>query len=181
MLSGQARSSRVLLGLALLVSFASALAAEPAGSQADAATQPELRVETLAHGSFDLATRRGHWVLLNFWATWCAPCLNEMPELDAFDKAHDDAEVIGLAWEETTAEELATFLGQRPVSYPVALLDVYAPPKDFPAPRGLPLSVLIAPDGTVHKKFLGPVTRAELEREIRTAEPASPPVPGAGS
>ena len=86
-LSGQARSSRVLLGLALLVSFASALAAEPAGSQADAATQPELRVETLAHGSFDLATRRGHWVLLNFWATWCAPCLNEMPELDAFDKA----------------------------------------------------------------------------------------------
>ena len=130
------------------------------------ATHPELKVETLEHGSYDLATRRGNWVLVNFWATWCAPCLKEMPELDAFDAEHANAEVIGLAWEEIEVADLRAFLKTRPVRYPIAQVDVYQPPADLPTPRGLPLSLLIDPEGRVHKQFLGPVTAAELAQAM---------------
>lgn len=133
------------------------------GSQA---TPPTLQVETLDHGVFDLADKRGSWVLVNFWATWCAPCLKEMPELDALDREHADISVVGLAFEETTTDELRAFLKQRPVAYPIALVDVYAPPEGWDVPRGLPLSVLVGPDGEVRRKFLGPVTADEVRRAM---------------
>jgi thiol-disulfide isomerase/thioredoxin len=125
-----------------------------------------LEVETLEHGRFDLAAQRDKWVLVNFWATWCAPCLKEMPELDEFDREHEQALVIGLAFEETSEEDLRAFLKVRSVDYPVALIDVYEPPAGWDVPRGLPLSILIAPDGSVAKKFLGPVTAKELKQAI---------------
>lgn len=138
----------------------------------DAAAPPaplQLAVDTLDHGRFELAAQRGKWVLVNFWATWCAPCLKEMPELDEFDREHEDAVVIGLAFEETTEADLRSFLKVRPVDYPIALVDVYAPPEGWEVPRGLPLSILIGPDGQQAKKFLGPVTAAELSAAMQAA------------
>jgi hypothetical protein len=59
--------------------------------------------------------------------------------------------------------------------YPIAVLDVYAPPADFATPRGLPMTYLIAPDGKVAKQFLGPVTAKEIEGAIAAAGgPAAP-------
>ena len=89
-----------------------------------------------------------------------------MPDLSALDKDNDHIEVIGLAYEEIEAEELKAFLEERPVVYPIAILDVYNPPADFATPRGLPLTYLIAPDGKVAKQFLGPVTGREIEAAI---------------
>lgn len=125
---------------------------------------PELKTSTLSHGEFDLSAQRGQWVLVNFWATWCAPCLKEMPELDHYDQEHADLQIIGLAFEETSADDLKAFLQTRPVSYPIALVDVYSPPAGWDVPRGLPLSILIGPDGKVAKKFLGPITGKDLDQ-----------------
>ena len=150
---------RIALAIAALVL---ALAAHAAP---DAKT-PELKLETLDGKSFDLAQQRGHWVVLNWWATWCAPCRKEMPDLSAFQESHKDVRVLGLAYEETDADDINAFLKQHPVSYPMARLDVENPPKDFDVPRGLPMTVLIGPDGAVAEKFLGPITSAQLAERI---------------
>jgi thiol-disulfide isomerase/thioredoxin len=140
---------------------ASAEPAEPAKAAVDM-ERPTLKIATLDGAQYDLVAKRGRWVVVNFWATWCAPCLKEMPELDALDAEREDIEVLGLAYEEIEPADLRAFLDKRPVKYPVAIVDVYDPPADFPTPRGLPMTHVIAPDGTVAKRFMGPVTKEEL-------------------
>ncbi len=136
-------------------------AAAPAKPAADV-ERPTLKVATLDGAQYDLASKRGRWVVVNFWATWCSPCLKEMPELDALDAEREDIEVVGLAYEEIEPADMRAFLDKRPVKYPIAIIDVYDPPADFPTPRGLPMTHVIAPDGTVAKRFMGPVTKEEL-------------------
>ena len=130
---------------------------------------PALRLATVDGGTFDLAAHRGKWVVVNYWATWCGPCLKEMPELSALDAMREHIEVVGLAYEDTTPEAMRAFLEKHPVVYPVALVDVYAPPKDFEVPRGLPMTWLLAPDGKVARKFTGPVTARDIEAAIAAA------------
>ncbi len=144
-----------------------------AEAPAQAPTHPTLVVETLDHGPFDLQSKRGSWVVVNFWATWCKPCLKEIPDFTAFDAARDDVSVIGLAYEEIDAEAMRAFLVKHPAGYPIALLDVYSPPADFATPRGLPMTYLIAPDGRVAERFLGPVTSQELAAAIDKASAAA--------
>ena len=161
--------------------------AAPAASSAplaDAAkpTHPTLAVDTVDHGRFDLASQRGQWVVVNFWATWCAPCLKEIPDLNALDAKREDLIVIGLAYEEITPEAMRAFYGEKvKPEYPVAIVDVYSPPADFDTPRGLPFTVLVAPDGTVGHKFLGPVTGAEIEAKISEVSAASTSTGGVAS
>lgn len=133
---------------------------------ATTAETPVLRMPTVEGKIFDLAANRGKWVVVNFWATWCAPCIKEMPELSELDKRRDDVQVVGLAYEEIEPQAMLDFLKTRPVVYPVVILDVYNPPADFATPRGLPMTYLVAPDGKVAKHFLGPVTAHEIEAAI---------------
>ena len=144
--------------------------AEVTATQPAAATttaeMPTLKVDAVDGTQYELAARRGKWVVVNFWATWCAPCIKEMPELSALDQKREDLEVVGLAYEEIDAPAMQEFLKMRPVVYPIAILDVYNPPADFATPRGLPMTYLIAPDGKVAKQFLGPVTAEEIETAI---------------
>jgi len=150
-------------------------AATPARAQAEAAPRPEakthpaLKVDTIDGSSFDLAEHRGQWVVVNFWATWCAPCLKEMPELSALDAMREHVQVIGLAYEEIEADDMRAFLQKHPVVYPIAIIDTFDPPADFDTPPGLPMTYLIGPEGQVVEKILGPVTAERLETLIAGA------------
>ena len=141
----------------------------PGTPPAAVATSPSLKVRLVDGSPYDLAAHRGKWVVVNFWATWCGPCLKEMPELSALDAMREHIEVIGLAYEDIKPQEMSAFLKVHPVVYPVAIVDVYAPPADFASPRGLPMTYLIAPDGTIAKQFLGPVTARDIEAAIASA------------
>lgn len=143
--------------------------ATPAGVVEQTAPAPRLQLDTVDGMHYDLAERRGKWVVVNFWATWCGPCLHEMPELSGLHAKGGNVEVIGLAYEDIAPDEMQAFLEKRPVSYPIAILDPYNPPQDFATPRGLPVTYLIAPDGKVAKQFVGPVDAQQLEQAIAEA------------
>jgi thiol-disulfide isomerase/thioredoxin len=105
-----------------------------------------------------LADYRGDWVVVNYWATWCAPCRKEIPDLSRFHDARDDVTVLGLAFEDTEVEVFREFLIEYPASYPILLVDVYDPPADFGAPRALPTTYLIDPQGELVHTWIGPIT-----------------------
>lgn len=151
------------LALALALAVTGAHAADPPAAPAI----PTLTVKTLDGATFDLSKQRGKWVVVNYWATWCGPCRKEMPDLSKFatERAKDVA-IIGLSFEETELDDIKKFLKANPVSYPIAQVDTSEPPKDFDAPRGLPMTYLIAPDGKVAEKFLGPITSEDLAKAI---------------
>ena len=158
-------SPRLLLTLLVLMAGLTQVQA----SIAETREQPSLSVTTIDGAQWELSEQRGHWVVVNFWATWCSPCLAEMPDLDAFDQSRDDVSVIGLAFEEIELDELRAFLVEHPVRYPIAPVDTWNPPADFAQPRGLPTTYLIDPAGNVAKLFIGPVTGKMLEQAISAA------------
>lgn len=149
-------ASSLLLAACLLA--APAYAAMP--------TQPSLKVTTLDGKPYDLAAQRGHWVIVNFWATWCVPCIKELPEISQFVKSHPDIRAIGIAYDDTDPADIRAFLDKHPVSFPVAQVTMDKPLTDFDEPRGLPTTYLIGPDGKVAKHFMGPITPAALSAAI---------------
>lgn len=120
-----------------------------------------------------LAEWQGQPLLVNFWASWCGPCIEEMPLLDEFAREQGDGgvQVLGIALDDLDA--VREFLAQVPVAYPI-LMD-RAGPADSSVQLGnsrgvLPYSVLLDAEGRVLREKLGVFTRRELQDWVRAAE-----------
>jgi peroxiredoxin len=114
-----------------------------------------------------LADYRGKWVLVNFWATWCPPCLAEVPELVSLHNAHKDKDlvVIGIAMD-STPESVAEFARRKRISYPLVL----GSEKDavqIGQVEVLPTSFLYGPEGKLEIMQVGELTREGIEAFLR--------------
>lgn len=146
----------LLLGLMLLL----------AGS---AVADPDFVLVDLDGRQHRLSDYRGKWVVVNYWATWCPPCLKELPELVEFHERHQhDAIVLGVNMEQLQLEKLRQFVDEHFISYPVL---PGSPDMDTIGPvRGLPTTYLVAPDGRLVARQVGGVTAAEIEEFINNSK-----------
>lgn len=111
-----------------------------------------------------LAAYRGKWVLVNAWATWCPPCLVEMPELEVLGRSHRDLIVLGLAVDGQDARRVMQFAERLHVTYPMIAADEAAL-LQFRL-RAYPTSILYDRSGTEVLKKEGRITRQEVEAII---------------
>jgi len=118
-----------------------------------------------------LSDYRGKWVLVNYWATWCPPCREEMPELQAFNDAHakSDAVVLGLNTEEIDNGEIKDFLDGYFIDYPNFKVGPVSETELGRIP-GLPTTFLLSPQGDVVARQVGGVTREMIEKFIKKWE-----------
>ncbi len=129
-------------------------------------TVPAITLPDLDGHPVDLARFRGRPLLINVWASWCGPCVDEMPALQAFAAAQpaDGVQVLGLAID--TPEGVRDFLTRVPVSYPIVLEQ--PAPDDASVKLGnaqglLPYTVLVDARGHIVKQKLGPFAHGEIE------------------
>lgn len=118
-----------------------------------------------------LADFHGRWVIVNFWATWCTPCLLELPELQAFhDQRHKHAIVVGVNFEDIAPSEIRAFVERLAITFPVALSGG-EPLPGFEL-KGLPTTFLISPDGQLADTHLGTVNAAMLTKRLAELQSA---------
>lgn len=137
-------------------------------SSASLADSPDFALRDLNGKIHHLSDYRGKWVVVNYWATWCPPCLEEIPELEDFYSEHHkrDAIVVGINYEETSPAYLKSFVDENMISYPILRADLSRPPV-FGRLNGLPTSFIVSPQGKLVKTKIGSVSKSYLENVIK--------------
>lgn len=114
---------------------------------------------------YTLSGLHGKWVLVNFWAPWCPPCVQEMPDLDALQQQHRDLQVIGVAVMYENRKSVTDMVGKLSISYPI-VFGTEDTAGDFGGLDGLPTSFLYTPSGKLVGHHQGILTRSDLEQAM---------------
>ena len=168
-----ARWAAVAVGVVVL-SLVAVLATRPQASDVIAPSPvvgqvaPEVEGPDLDGATLRLSELRGRWVVVNFFATWCIPCVREHPELVRFSDRHppEDAQVLSVIYDDQRPD-VVEFFRERGGSWPV--VDDGGAKVDFGV-RGVPESFLVRPDGIVAARLVGGVTADGLDALLRRAE-----------
>jgi peroxiredoxin len=161
---------RLLAAWAILV-HACVSAANPAhaaqGSAAVGAAAPAFSRKDLAGKEVDLAALHGNVILLNFWATWCSPCLSEVPRFAQWQQTYraKGLRIVGISMDDDEAPVRATY-AKFQLNYAVAMGDVKLA-EAYGGVLGLPLTLLIDRTGTIRFRHGGASDLNQIEHEIR--------------
>ncbi len=166
------RTALLVLTLCTLVACQRSDPAAPIdGSSAQQASPSPPAFPTLpllSGGTFSLDDYRGRMVLLNFWATWCAPCREEIPDLIALRNEFSDQgfEVIGIAMDLEGRDVVAPFAAQFGIPYPI-VLGTQEAADAVGGILGLPTSLLLDADGNLVRRFSGLFPTDEVRPFLR--------------
>ena len=147
----------LVLVLILLAGCASNPTASVTGTVLTPFPAPDFTLETLNGGSFSLATMRGRWVILNFWATWCTPCADEMPALQTIaNERSGEIALFGINMNEE-ADAIRTYMTRYRLSFPILMNPDDATYANYQLELGIPQTVIVSPQGQMVWHQFGPI------------------------
>jgi peroxiredoxin len=151
-----------LLFLLLTAACSRGGAAPPFPTADPAYIAPGFEAIALDGTTYRLNDLRGQWVILNFWATWCEPCVREMPALQAIADRYAQDGVVLLGLNMAESEPLVReFVAQHDITFPV-LINVTSETRQAYQAISLPQTILIAPNGEIMWRQFGPVDEHEF-------------------
>ncbi|MEW6210365.1 MAG: TlpA disulfide reductase family protein [Acidobacteriota bacterium] len=152
--------------LVLLLSIL--LAFQPGGLFGQTSQPPDFALKDIRGQTVRLSDYRGKVVLINFWASWCAPCLAEMPELVRLQEEYKDKglQIIGIAYPKDNPRQVRAVINKLRINYPV-LTGTQKVASLFEAEDVLPLSIIIDRQGIVRDRILGMLEPEEFEEKVR--------------
>ena len=130
---------------------------------------PDFELTKLDGTNVKLSDLKGKKVILNFWATWCGPCQQEMPDMEAFYKEHkENVEILAVNYtpsEKVGEEKVSNFAKEKGITFPILLdknIDVTTAYKVIT----IPTSYFIDTKGVIQDKFIGPMTKKRWRKEL---------------
>lgn len=124
---------------------------------------------TLMDGnSGNFTDHRGRWMIINYWATWCKPCIREIPELNAFAASQQHKVVLfGVDYDNNQGEKLQQSSESLNILFPILTADP-ARRLGYARPSVLPTTLIFDPEGALHRTLIGPQTADSLLQSIAT-------------
>jgi cytochrome c biogenesis protein CcmG, thiol:disulfide interchange protein DsbE len=141
------------------------------GAVAVGAPVPSFAAATMAGDTVSLSGLEGEYVLLNIWATWCLPCREEMPDLQAIHESYGDRglRVVGVTIDQAHARrDIEEFVADRGIGFTI-LHDPQSTVTRLFRSVGVPETFLIAPDGTLEQRWFGQIDPEAVRARIDTA------------
>lgn len=164
------RKIKILFSLSVLLAlglFSSVSAQTKTPSKAKDKPLPDLILLNVAGEKWSLHEQRGRIVLLNFWATWCAPCRDEVPYLVRLSSKYKASglEVVGIAIDSENNVQIADFIEEFKIDYPILLT---VPGSILSQQKAVPMSLLVDEKGFLSKKYVGAIKESVFEKDIKS-------------
>jgi peroxiredoxin len=140
----------------------------------------DFTVKDVQGNTHHLATYHGKWVLMNFWATWCSPCLSEIPELNHLHDTHRELVVIGVAMQSGSSAKVKDFAAAHHMTYPVVMgsrvivEQIRAAARQTEELEVLPASYLFDPKGELAYDQAGEISAKTIEEYLSSDKPSLP-------